>query len=552
MFRELFVHLKKNTDYFFIFIFLLVTFVVLQSCLTADFLTYDDQYNVISNPYLRQKQYLYFWSQPYYGLYIPVIYTVWTFLYSLFGLDSTIYHGLNLVVHALNGYLIFLICRQIKMSLFPALFAGALFLFHPIQVESVAWITGLKDTLSFLFCLIGIKLWLLPNKSYRTLFTLFVVLSLAVLSKPTTIALPVALILSDIFVGSDKRSIRNFLPLFAAFLVSLLTVILSYNAPMSVDYSSQLSVSFPERFIISLDSLGFYARKIFIPLDFYPDYARPLQSILQQKLYIVNVLLGLAVIIIWLFFLNKFYKKQNKPLLLCLLMGALFFMPVSGFITFNYQAISTTADRYCYPLIASISILAAYSYGFVQLHSKAIARFAVIGLIFVLSTSSFLQSKVWKNDVTFFEHLLEGNPNSFHAHSNLGVFRQAKGNYKEAINHFQQANTLNPLDIVPVTGLMISYLEIDEKEKLKTLVSSYCQDEQFKKMMLSPSTFIAFRICAEVYQENQQFDRALMFYCRASQQSLETKNELTPVLSMLQKQLNKNCDSYSLLYQTSL
>lgn len=542
MFRNFLENSKRTTDILIYFIFLSATFFVMRTCLDAGFLAYDDQHNILANSYLHDQEYLRFWVKPYMGLFIPVIYTVWTFLHSLFGLDPAIYHGLNVFIHAMNGYLIFLICRQMKLSVIPAIFAGALFLFHPIQVEAVAWVTGTKDTLSFMFCLISIWLWLRPTPTTLSTWGLIIFSSLAVLSKPTAIALPISLILYSLAMKSDL-SIKKIFPLCISFLVALYTVTTSYYAPHSTD-TTQLTISFSERFIILFDSLGFYITKLFVPLDFYPDYARPLHSVLKQKLYGTNVLVGAVTTGLWLYLFSRFYKQKNRIVLLCLFLSAIFFAPVSGFITFNYQVTSTTADRYFYPIMASIAILVAYGYSLIQALSPAMKRFAASGLIVVLALSSFFQSQIWKNDAVFFEYLLEGNPDNFHANNNLAVFSQLKGDYKTSIQLFKKASLLNPRDMNPVTGLMISFAETGQEEQLNELVNSYCHDDQLKRMKLTPSVFAAFRICADVYRENKKTDLALMFYCRTSLQSPAAKMELETLIADKQQQLNKTCDSY--------
>src|ERR1044071_6748464 len=117
---------------------------------------WDDEVNVARNPHVNAATLSGFreiWQKPHDGLYIPVTYTVWAALAPVArtseardatDLNPTAYHLLNLALHILNGLLVFMLLRRIVANDWAAAGGAVLFLIHPVQVEAVAWVTGMK------------------------------------------------------------------------------------------------------------------------------------------------------------------------------------------------------------------------------------------------------------------------------------------------------------------------------------------------------------------------------------------------------------------------
>src|SRR5262249_20204565 len=139
----------------------LVTVLVFARVCSFDFSWWDDWQTVHQNPWLKGPAgaaLAYYWAHPAYGLYIPVTYSAWIGLAAGSSLQQAdpkgislnpwVFHSANLLVHLTASLLAFALLRMLLKKDVPALFGAMLFAIHPVQVESVAWVSGLKDVLA--------------------------------------------------------------------------------------------------------------------------------------------------------------------------------------------------------------------------------------------------------------------------------------------------------------------------------------------------------------------------------------------------------------------
>ena len=119
---------------------------------SAGFLNFDDNWAIFNNPYVQSLNVLNNFRYIYYFDYTPVTTFYFSLVNQLFGMNPFYYHFFNLLLHLLNGILIFKLGRTIfKFDLLAAYFFATIFLIHPMQVESVAWLTEAKNVLSVFF-----------------------------------------------------------------------------------------------------------------------------------------------------------------------------------------------------------------------------------------------------------------------------------------------------------------------------------------------------------------------------------------------------------------
>ena len=175
-----------------------------------EFISYDDRTLIAANPDFNpptlaslQRQ----WTQPHDQLYIPAVYSVW---WTLAGLGYTetpdavggrlnpwLFHTANLTVHMICALLVLALLRRIGFGAWPALVGAMVFAVHPLQVEPVAWATGMKDLLCGMLSLLAVWAYVLHVSAdrvwrRRTLYGLALLLFvLAMLSKPSAVIVPV-------------------------------------------------------------------------------------------------------------------------------------------------------------------------------------------------------------------------------------------------------------------------------------------------------------------------------------------------------------------------
>ena len=136
------------------------------------FLTWDDNANVTENPVVRAPSLAHLaqiWREPFAGLYVPLSYTFWALLAWFTGtstasgelaLDPAVFHVANVVLHAMCAWLVFRILARIVESDVAAAIGALLFALHPLQVESVAWVSEARGLLSALLGLTALDVWI--------------------------------------------------------------------------------------------------------------------------------------------------------------------------------------------------------------------------------------------------------------------------------------------------------------------------------------------------------------------------------------------------------
>jgi Flp pilus assembly protein TadD len=261
---------------------------------------------------------------------------------------------------------------------------------------------------------------------------------LALLSKPTAVAIPLVAFLLDRF--RLRRPLARVLPLLAVWTgVVVLDVLLtsSQQGGASIHYSTPLA----QRPLVALDALSFYLRKIAWPTGLAADYGRRPQWLFAQPAFWLPGLLALALPAVLAFLPGR------RTWLYALALFAAALSPVLGFLMFDFQAISTVADRYVHlAMLAPVLALAV-------LLATAPARAALLGggaLVLVLGVLSARDVRSWRDTETLFRRALEVNSRSHIAYAQLGVAAEEAGRTSEAERLYRKSLELEPL--YPIAG----------------------------------------------------------------------------------------------------
>jgi hypothetical protein len=529
---------NRKLKYWPLIFLLLVAILLYRHFLDFSFLPYDDNLNITENNYLLASEWLYFWRNTYVDLYIPVTYTIWTWAYSLTGLDSTVFHLLNVVNHLANALLIYSIFRKLNFSKAAALCGSLLFMIHPLQVEPVAWITGLKDTLSFFFVLLSVWVWLSSQtKRYLALVLFF----LALFAKPSAVTLPVffaalAFITSPVegFFNKLKVFVKNEKWLLLA-IAGTLPVIYFSQKHQQAEVNLDAVVSFGERLVIVFDALGFYIRKILIPSGLYSDYARTPRLILQNADYVLNISVALGVAA-GLFGITKgrlhnLFRKENYLFWFFFLFAVFLYLPVSGIVSFGYQSHSTTADRYMYPVMFSVCGLLSFCYD-CFIYKNKIFKAVLAGYFLLLTAASYLQSLNWKDTGTYYEFAYKGAPQVYKYVNNLGVKYQKEGQIEKSDEFFHKAMELDPQRLPPVSGIVLNLYNQHKFDEMEQFGKKYLSSEKLKKMNPSvESLVLIYRSYALERLERKQPEKALPILCLADPLVTKPNPEFEKILT---------------------
>ena len=350
------------------------------------------------------------------GHYWPVVYTSFWLEHKLWGLNPLGYHIVNLLLHIANVLLIWRLLRRLAVP--GAWVIAAVFAVHPLHVESVAWVIERKDLLSTLFYLTAALTWIrfveAPQPArYLLALGLF---AAGLLSKSVVVTLPAALLIWHWWKSGrvTRNDLLRLSPFFALALVITALDLSFYTSrePLSLGYS------FIDRILIAARALWFYVGKLLWPTGLAVIY--PLWEIRPADPVSWIYVLAAAALPALLWFGRD--RLGRGPLA-----GALFYgvtlSPVLGFVDFGYMQFSLVADRFQY--LAGLGVLAvlvgAAAHAVSQLPSavRTVAGGVLVLILAVLGTLTWRQAGIYRNQVTFFSHIVALNPEARDAHLNL-------------------------------------------------------------------------------------------------------------------------------------
>lgn len=398
----------------------------------AEFSWWDDQLTIHQNAQINTPSFAtvaYYWTHYKDGLYVPVTYTVWAALAKIayigdpgeegIFLNSWFFHSTNVALHLTSALLAFEILRRL-IARRDAAFIGALFFgLHPVQVEPVGWVSGMKDVLCWTFALSMVLVYVSRVQSVQTsgkplwksieMPACALLLALGILSKPTAMVTPAALLMLDGLL-LRKQWTRPILELTPLFLISAIGAVIARHAQ---NIEAVVIAPVWQRPFIAGDNITFYLAKILWPAQLCIDYARRVDRLTASPLLYVKWILPVALVA-----LAMFFRKRSAFPIAGLALFLIGFAPVSGLATFQMQNISFTTDHYLYFSIFGIALMVSWA---VTCIPKAWA-YALAGVILAaLASRSFWQTGAWQNNIKLFEWTVASNPGSAVARNNLAA-----------------------------------------------------------------------------------------------------------------------------------
>ena len=427
-----------------VFVLLLVaTLIAYFPCLQGDFL-WDDAGHVTAPALQSWSGLLRIWFEP--GVtqqYYPLLHSAFWFEHLVWG-DATLgYHLINVLWHATSACMLVAILRRLAVP--GAVLAAFIFALHPVGVESVAWISEQKNTLSTVFCLAAALAWLRFEDERRP--ARYAVASLwflaALLTKTVTATLPAALLVVAWWRRgrlSWRSDVRPLLPWFALGLAAGLGTTWIESAQIGAT-GSGFALGAVERGLLAGRIVWFYLGKLLWPAGlafFYPHWMID-TGVVWQWFFSGAALLTLAGLVWW-------RQRDRAPLAAALLFGGTLF-PVLGFVNVYPFVFSYVADHFQY--LASLGMIAfltaAAMRGFALLPWPRWSGPAVAaGVLLILGGLTWRQSGMYRDVFTLYEATLARNPSSWVAHLNLGTALDEAGQPEEALPHLQRALELKP------------------------------------------------------------------------------------------------------------
>ncbi len=408
---------------------------------------WDDDYYVTKNPLLIAPDGLrrIWFSVEAPSQYFPLTYTVLRIERSLWDLSPAGYHWVNLLFHVANALLVWRVLTRLNVP--GAWLAATIFALHPVQVESVAWISELKNLLMGFFFLLTLLGWIEyvdPRGKRRWIFYIAALIScfLALAAKSTACTLPAALLLILWWQHRPigRKAVLEVAPFVAlAILVGLIAI---WWEEFHQGTRFLVSVAPLDRLLIASRAICFYLSKIVWPSDLIFIYPQWRISPADPAAYAWLLLTIILAVFIWL--ARRRFGRGPE-------VAALFFVatlgPLLGFVmlyTFRYTFV---ADHYQY--LACIGPITLACSAFVRFTDKIKNGrwIECTGALVVLACLSFLtvrQSATYRDIETLWRMTIAKDPKSWIAYNNLGVVQLEKGQVEDAIENYERSLRLHP------------------------------------------------------------------------------------------------------------
>lgn len=368
----------------------------------------------------------------------------------LFGLKAGWHHLVSVLFHAVNAALVFVLFRSLTGAMWPSWMLAALFAFHPLQVDSVAWATERKNVLSTMFGLLTLLAYAryvrgeISADSRRRLhrwswYSLALVLfGLGLMSKPALMPLPGVMLLLDFWPLNRLRAehvwqaVLDKLPFFALAAADSFMVIQGH-AGMGVTQSFH-GLPLWLRIENGIVSYARYVQKTIWPSNLAVLYPHPGKW--PEPIVIVSALLLVAIT----FF--AIWNLRRRPYFAVgwfWFLGVLF--PAIGILQFGVQAM---ADRFAY--VPLIGLFLMFCWGGAELlhRSRNAQRLLSIVALAACVVLTSRQLRHWKDSNALFKHTLRVTTNNFVIHNNLGYTLAHAGRVDEAIHHYWEAVRIKP------------------------------------------------------------------------------------------------------------
>jgi Tfp pilus assembly protein PilF len=539
----------------------IVTFIVYLPALQNDFVNWDDRVYIYENPHIRSFD-LHMLKYSFTDtelMWVPLTKISHALVYALWGLNPMGHHLVNIILHAINTFLLILliaklievwvsrskiqdsgqghenpqipplsgenkagISRTSRFTLIAAATTGLLFGLHPIHVESVAWVTERKDVLYSFFSLLCFLSYLkyasvLSRKRRSFYYGICLILfSFALLSKAMAVTLPAILLIIDVYpLGRLKLGVRlrsqfkiliEKIPFFCLSLIYTIIIVASYSEHGKL--RSVEKYSFMQRIYESFYELFFYLYKMFLPLKLVPLYPYP-TDISFLNLKYVGSFIGVVAITALCVYL---WRRNKKVYLVAWAYYIFTLLPILG----NIQVGKTEgADRYTYlssiGLFLIVGLIAATIYKKIanlkqwRLILKMASSVVAIAVLISISYITIQQIGIWKDGCALWNYVIEMEPEkNANAYNNLGNAYYSKGLADKAIEQYQAALKIRP-DFIEM------YNNIGNIYYSKGLIDKAIEEYQ-TALRLKPDYIMVHNNLGLAYQSKGLFDKAIEEY----------------------------------------
>jgi tetratricopeptide (TPR) repeat protein len=355
------------------------------------------------------------------------------------------FHVFNVLFHVLNAFLVFFIVRKLlepPLRNLLAGFAAAVFLLHPVQTESVAYVAGRSESLSVLFFFAAFAVFLYrrsPAASWKVAAAVLALSGAAVLTKEHTLVLPALLLLTDYYwnpgfsLAGIRRNWRIYIPMAAGALAGLAFVVRILARATSAGFAVK-DLTWYQYFFTECRAFFVYLRLLVFPAGQNVDYDFPIsRGILDH-----GAIFGLAAILLLagaaLYFRRRYPLASYGFLVYMLLMA-----PTSSFVPIK----DPIAERRLYLPMIGMLLVAVALLQRVRLDRRKLAA-GLCGIAALLAVLTWRRSQLWASDIAIWEDTARKSPGKARVHFQLAHTYYAGGRFQDALAQYAETARLQP------------------------------------------------------------------------------------------------------------
>ena len=451
-------------------IILAVTLVCYLPARTNEFVNWDDFGYVVDNTLIREFSFknlqTIFTTLQQQGNYHPLTMLTYNIEYQFFGQDPHGYHVMNIILHLINTGLVFWLLHLLSGRIDVPFIVGLLFGIHTLHVESVAWVSELKDLLYALFyfgSLICYLKYIKQGESKKLYVTALLLFVLSVLSKAMAVSLTAVLLLIDYFMGRkfDKRVLAEKVPFAAVSLSFGVIALFAQQAARAIHGNTQYSLL--ERVVFACYGFVTYLWKLIIPTKlsaFYP-YPERIGGSLPMSIWIYPLIV--VAIVAMTFYTIRYSRKVFFGM-------AFFFITIALVLQLLQVGGAVMADRYTY--IPSIGLFYIIAEGYRRVTEKGAASPSMGKLVIVgfagymvwLSVLTWERAGIWHDSFSLWTDTVAKYDRIPFAFTNRGYAYYKIGKYDEAIADYNKTLQLDATDAGTYHNRGVAYYHSGKNE----------------------------------------------------------------------------------------
>ncbi len=414
------------------------------------------------------------WFEPEGVDYFPITYTVLWLEWTAFGTNTFGYHLVNVLLHLSSCFLLWILLNRLKLH--GAWLSALIYGIHPVCVESVAWISEIKNTLSLPFFLLTCFFWIKYDElRYKVRFNGYYYLSLgfftvAMLAKPSVVATPFLALLYEWWKrGTVSRyGFYRAVPLFLiALVLGLITLSFQWERAIG-DYTLPIG-GVASRFTVAGMAIIFYCTKVFWPFNLMPMYPQWSVEPLQIWHLVPWLIISTVCFLLWV---NR--RGWGRDVIFAVGFFLLMLLPVLGFLNFSFMMISWVSDHFLYvPMIGLIAVAVSAWTIFIQSKQRSVQLISNAFMCCVITTNILLShsyAKCWTSAKSLWTYTLSKNDNAWQAHSVIGSLELEEGKIISGMKHLEKASALKPNDLNVQVNFAKVLLENGEPQRAATVL----------------------------------------------------------------------------------